>query len=128
MPVRPLTICLAMTLVVSMATSALASCLADVSMNAAAQMACCKQGHDKCPMVGTPDDCCKTDAQTQQPLSAATHELVRATLSSPPLAVTISYVPFIPVGLLRASALDRHRLVLKGPSPPAFFLTSALLI
>jgi hypothetical protein len=124
---RPLTLCLAVALVLSKATSALASCMADLSMGAVAQMACCKQGHAKCPMAGTAEDCCKTDAEAQQPPTVATHQLDRGIFAPPALAVTISPIPFT-ADLFRASVLDPQRFVLKGLSPPPYLLTSALLI
>ncbi|MEP6918719.1 MAG: hypothetical protein ABJC89_23975 [Acidobacteriota bacterium] len=39
----------------------------------------------------------------------------------------LSPVPVVP-DLLRATILDHGRFVLKGPSPPAHLLTTALLI
>lgn len=123
---RSFPICLVLALVAaSMATSALANCMADTAMTVRAQMACCQAGHHA--MAGSAEDCCKAERQKQQQLSAATHEVVRATL--PPPALIAAIIPgFNPARLLRASTIVSARDVLKGPSVPAYFLDSALLI
>ena len=128
MSARPLTVCLAFALVASLATSALASCMADPSMSAGAQMACCKAGHDKCPMQGSAAaDCCKVDSQKQQQLTVANAEPVRSTLIAPALVAMLvagSIDAIAPVQATRVRQHDRLRI----PSTPERFLASALLI
>jgi len=123
---RRLTIATAVMLVVSLAASAWVSCMAELATTASAQMACCNAGHDKCPMHGTADGCCKAESQRQPQVSAATHEVARPILT-PPALVAVIPVLFVrvPGGLSRAPAA---RDTLKGPSPPPYLLGSAFLI
>ena len=123
---RSLTVAFVLMLVTSLTTSAWASCIADAAMPAKAQMACCKAGHDKCPMHGSAKDCCKTEGQKQQQLSAATHEIARSPVSTPALTATISPVA-LPSAVVAPNFAPQHD-VLKGPSGPTYLLISALLI
>ena len=127
MSTRPFTVCLAFALVASLATLAVASCMADPSMSAGAQMACCKAGHDQCPMHGSAADCCKVDGQKQQQLTVAKAEPVRSTLTAPALlasAIAGSIDLIAPVQATRVRPHDPLRI----PSTPDRFLASALLI
>ena len=126
---RPFTVCLALALVASLATSAFASCQADPSMSAGAQMACCKAGHDndKCPMRGSAADCCKIDSQKQQQLTVAKAEPVRSALTVPPLVAIVVFGSIDSIAPVQATRVHQHDL-LGIPSTPARFLASALLI
>jgi hypothetical protein len=69
------TICVALLLSSALGTSTLASCLAVPAVAPRAQMACCANGHDNCPMHRSSGqsaaDCCQHDSQRQQGLTAA---------------------------------------------------------
>lgn len=114
-------------LIASLATSAWANCLADSAMTPKAQMACCKAGHDKCPMAGTPEDCCKGEAQREQQTSVATHEVAPPPSHAPVLLATV--IPTVPdFAIIRALIFASPQGVLKRPSAPPYLLASALLI
>jgi hypothetical protein len=65
----------ALVLTAALGTSTLANCLAVPAVAPQAQMACCANGHDKCPMHRSSGqsaaDCCQHDGQRQQVLTAA---------------------------------------------------------
>ena len=124
---RRLTVVVALMLVTSLTASAWASCMAGIGMTAKAQMACCKAGHEKCPMRGTAEDCCKTEARRQHQVTVATHELVRSMVHPPAWVPAVIPAAFVPV-LVRVSRLTFAGDVLKGPSPPRYLLDSAFLI
>jgi hypothetical protein len=46
--------------------ASLASCVEGATSTPSEQMACCKKGHDMCPMRGSPEDCCKKAPQLNQ--------------------------------------------------------------
>jgi hypothetical protein len=48
-------------------SSALATCTAGAMTTETAQMACCKAGHDHCPMKDSAADCCKKNSSSPQP-------------------------------------------------------------
>jgi hypothetical protein len=124
---RSLTLGFVLMLIASMATSVWANCVADTSMTPKAQMACCKNGHDKCPMSGTAEDCCKTEAQKHEQTSVATHEIASPTIDAPVLlAVASPAVSDMPI--VRAPIFVSPEDVLKRPSGPPYILHSALLI
>src|SRR5437870_9742856 len=114
-------------LMVSFATSAWASCMADAGTPASAQMACCEAGHEKCPMHGSAEDCCKTEGQRQQQISVSNGAVARSTLTPPALVATIALLSFIPL-LGRACPSMSSGDVLKDPAPPPYLLGSAFLI
>ncbi len=124
---RPLTFGFVLMLLASMATSVWANCIADMAMTPKAQMACCTNGHDKCPMKGTAEDCCKTEAQKHEQASVATHEsaspIVHAPSSVLAVAATVLETPSVP-----APTFSSPKDVLKRPSGPPYILHSALLI
>ena len=104
-------------------TSGLAACVD--AADGAMQMACCKAGHDHCPMKDRASDCCKVSGH---PESQAT--LVKATSISAPASVVLT-----PAILPVAAVADVHQSrsydasppgVLYGPPPYIAF--SALLI
>ena len=124
---RPLTLCLALALVAALATSALASCLADPSMSAGSEMACCRVGHDGCPMPGSATDCCKADSQKQQPPAVAKAESIRSTWTAPALVATAIVGSIDSIAPMRAIRILRDTR-LRPPSTPDHFLASALLL
>lgn len=82
--------------------------MADIGMKAAAQMACCKDGHNKCPMHGTAGGCCKSEGQHHQQVSSATHEVLRSVVSPPAILATPLATLFVPRSIrLSPSRLDR---------------------
>ena len=90
-------------------------------------MACCKAGHDQCPMHGTAADCCKLEGQKQQQRVVANSEPVRLILRAPAFVATVitgSIASIAPVHATRVRQQD----LLRIPSTPGRFLASALLI
>ena len=126
MLLRRLTAVIALMLVASMGASVWASCMADVAMNPEEQMACCKNGHDKCPMRNTAADCCKTESQRHQQVSFAIHESSSSVVHAPAIVATIAVV-IVPTAIqLSQSTFERD--VLKGPDPPPYLLGSAFRV
>ena len=124
---RRVTVSLRLVLVAALATSALASCMAGPAMTADTQMACCKAGQHECGTRKAPDECCKTDSQTQQQLIVAKDLLVRSprTLVDRVSAV----VPGDLVTVAPTAAIKTDLRVLpKSPSPQTHLLISALRI
>jgi hypothetical protein len=70
----------ALVLATALGTSTLANCLALPAVAPEAQMACCADGHDKCPMHRSPGqsaaDCCQHDGERQQAMTAAEQQTV----------------------------------------------------
>ena len=127
MSARRLTVCLALVLVASMATSALASCMASPAMSAQAQMACCQAGHLNCSTAGSAADCCKAESQRQQQAAVGKREVSRRALATP---VLVSAVTADPLGSLppRPSIHFTDQGAFKSSSTPKYLLASALLI
>jgi hypothetical protein len=123
---RRLTAAIGLVLVVSISASVWARCIADFGMTPAEQMACCKDGHGKCPMHNTAADCCKAESQRHQQVSFATHESVRSAVH-PPAIVAILPVAIAPVAV-PFSHTTFERAVLKGPDPPPYLLGSAFRV
>jgi hypothetical protein len=114
-------------LVASISASVWANCIAEIGMKPSAQMLCCKDGHDKCPMHNTAADCCKVEGQRHQEASFATHETATSVVNPPAifatpvaLAVTPTLIP------LPQSTFNLD--VLKGPDPPPYLVGSAFLV
>jgi hypothetical protein len=124
---RRLSLISALLLVVSLATSAWATCVGELGMTANAEMACCKAGHEHCPMKGTASDCCQIEGQRTQQLSAATAESVRAVVTAPP-AIAILYEILVVAVTARVPRFGSARVVGTSSSPPPHLLASALLI
>ena len=113
--------------VVAVMTSTLAACVEGASANATEQMACCKAGHDHCPMKDSAADCCKKSGSQSQ--SQAT--IVKAASLSASMPVTMTWATLAVV----RSAAQTHRHVSYDSSPPglllappAYFAFSGLLI
>jgi hypothetical protein len=101
--------------VVAVITSTLAACVEGAGANATEQMACCKAGHDHCPMKDSAADCCRTSG----PQNASQATVVKAASLSAPMPValaweTLSVVP---------SAVQTSRHVSYDSSPPGLLLT-----
>src|SRR5438046_4364405 len=90
-------------------TSGLAACVN--AADAAMQMACCKAGHDHCPMKDSASNCCKLSGQTE---SQAT--IVKAT----PISAPASFV-LTPAILPVVAAADGHHRRPNDSSPPGLF-------
>ena len=126
MILRRLAAAIALILVASMLVSVWANCIADFGMKPAEQMACCKDGHDKCPMHNTAADCCKAESQRHQQVSFATYESPSSVMHPPAVVVTMPVVT-VPAAIpLSHSTFERD--VLKGPDPPPYLLGSAFRV
>ena len=113
--------------VVAVMTSTLAACVEGASANATEQMACCKAGHDHCPMKDSAADCC-TQSGTQSQSQAT---IVKAAALSPSMPVAIAWATLAVV--LSAAQPCRHVSGDSSPpglllAPPAYFAFSGLLI
>ena len=58
-------------MIVTIFTSALATCMAGALTPESAQMACCSMGHEACEHAGSAMDCCKKTAPQPQQLFVA---------------------------------------------------------
>ena len=128
---RRATLVVALLLASALSTSTLAMCMADPAAGAMSQMACCKDGHAKCPMhhsgAQSAAQCCQTATQQQQQLKAAEHEIVRLAPASFVQLFAIGGDTLPPVLVHRAPlAAPFKQLIL--PSTPPYFLATVLLI
>ena len=113
--------------VVAVMTSTLTACVEGAGANATEQMACCKAGHDHCPMKDSASDCCKQSGpqvESQGTIVKATS--VRAPMSVPmlwlmvqALSLTARTPPRVPYHASPPDLLD---------APPAYIAFSGLLI
>jgi len=113
--------------VVGVLTSTWAICAEGATAPATRQMACCKAGHDQCPMKDSASDCCTTSGPQMQ--SQGT--VVKAASFTAPVPVPLAWVTLA----LVASAAQISRRVSYDSSPPgllsappAYIAFSALLI
>jgi hypothetical protein len=113
--------------VVAVMTSTLAACVEGASANATEQTACCKAGHDHCPMKDSAADCCKQSGPQSQP--QATIVKAASLSASMPVAIVWATLSIVP------SAARTPRPVSYDSSPPgllfappAYFAFSGLLI
>jgi hypothetical protein len=81
-------------------TSAWATCVEGATFAPTEQMACCKAGHDHCPMKDSASDCCKksgTQVESQGTIVAAVSvgapTAVPVVLATPPAAPPAAYKP-----------------------------------
>jgi hypothetical protein len=114
-------------LVACLATSASVSCATEPVMADRAQMACCRMGHDHCPMHGSAADCCKAEGQRHEQMRVATHEVARVPVQSPAPIAVVPEAIVLP-GFLHSTRLAPERRVLIEPSPPPYLLGSAFLV
>ena len=113
--------------VVAMMTSTLAACVEGARANATEQMACCKAGHDHCPMKDSAADCCKQSG----PQSPSQATIVKAAALSPSIPDAMAWATLAVV--LSAVRTPRHVSYDSSPpglllAPPAYFAFSGLLI
>jgi hypothetical protein len=113
--------------VVAVMTSTLAACVEGASANATEQMACCKAGHDHCPMKDSAADCCKQSGPQSQ--SQAT--IVKAASLSASMPMVMAWATLSVV--LSAAQTPRHVSYDASPpglllAPPAYIAFSGLLI
>jgi hypothetical protein len=104
-----------------------ATCVEGATLTAAQQMACCKAGHDHCPMKDSAGDCCKqsgSPVESQGPIVKAVS--VNAPMSVPTLWATV------PALLSMGETQARVRYDSSPPdlldAPPAYITFSGLLI
>jgi hypothetical protein len=113
--------------VVIVMTSTLAACVEGASATATEQMACCKAGHDHCPMKDSAADCCKQSRPQSQ--SRATIVKIASLGASMPVATAWATLSVV----LSADQTPRHVSYDSSPpglllTPPAYFAFSGLLI
>jgi hypothetical protein len=125
------TVAVVLLLASAVSTSTLAMCTAGLTPGAQAQMACCKAGHDNCPMhrahATSAKECCKTDGQRQQQLSAAEREVFRPLIAHLAPVFAIGVDTLAPM-LVRQANADPRLAQLILPSTPPHFLATILLI
>ena len=66
---------LAIMVAATLGWASLASCVEGATSTPSEQMACCKKGHNMCPMRGSPADCCKTTPKLHQAQGIAVEKL-----------------------------------------------------
>jgi len=125
---RWVTAAVALLLAAALGTSSLAGCLAAAAPQA--QMACCKKGHDRCPMHRSPGqsaaDCCRHDAQRQQLLTSAEQPPVRpSTIALQPIAAAPHVTTLVAP---ESTPFARYSSRSAGPPAPRPSLSTVLLI
>ena len=99
--------------VVALMTSTLAACAEGASASATEQMACCKAGHDQCPMHDSAADCCKENSSSPQPQWSV---VAKAESLKAPVRLFLALVT--PVNPLCDAALLVQSVRVADPSPP----------
>jgi hypothetical protein len=118
---------LAALLLVAFCGSAWATCAEGAIASQTEQMACCKAGHDHCPMKDSASDCCKQSgpqyqSQATVTKAASTHAPVRTVLTWATVP-SLSFVAQIQPRILFDSSPPVSQI-----RPPAYVLFSTLLI
>jgi hypothetical protein len=113
--------------VVAVMTSTVAACVEGASASATEQMACCKAGHDHCPMKEGAADCCKKSGPQSQ-FQATVVKAANFNLSMP-----VAMVWATPSLVLSAAQTTCHVSYDSSPpglllAPPAYIAFSGLLI
>lgn len=113
--------------VVGVLTSAWGTCVAGAMATATEQMACCKAGHEHCPMKDSAADCCKNSGLQIE--SQGT--ILRAASLNAPATVVVAWVTLLPVG--SPDQIQRRMSYDASPpglllAPPAYIAFSGLLI
>jgi hypothetical protein len=113
--------------VVGILTSTWATCVEGATATVTQQMACCKAGHDHCPMKDGAADCCKQSGPHSQP--QATIVKAASLSASMPVAVASATLSVV----LPAALTPRHVSYESSPpglllAPPAYIAFSGLLI
>jgi len=124
--VRPLIVGVVVALIASMGASAWASCFAGPELSAAMQMACCKAGHDKCPMHGSAKDCCRTKGPQSEQDSLAAQKQGRSIVTAQ-AAVSVTLPQTADIVSWDVESIAFSRSLLRSTSPP-HLLVAALLI
>jgi hypothetical protein len=108
-------------------TSAWATCVESATSAPTEQMACCKAGHDHCPMKDSASDCCKKSGTQVE--SHGT--IVTAVSVSAPMAVPVVWAtpPATPSAVYTSSYVSHN----SSPpgllyAPPPYIAFSGLLI
>jgi hypothetical protein len=118
---------LAALVLVAFCGSAWATCAEGAIASQAEQMACCKAGHDHCPMKDSASDCCKQSGPQVQ--SQAT--IVKVTSTLVPVPTLLASVTF-PSLSFAAQIQPRVSFDSSPPDarvrPPAYVLFSTFLI
>ena len=113
--------------VVGILTSTWATCLEGVTATVTQQMACCKAGHDQCPMKDSASDCCKQSG----PQVESQGTIVKAASVNVPLSVPVLWAT-VPALLLTAQTHSRVSYPSSPPdlldAPPPYIAFSGLLI
>ena len=113
--------------VVGVLASTWATCVEGATSTATQQMACCKAGHDRCPMRASAADCCKTSG----PKVESRGTIVKAASISAPVSVPLSW-EIVPALSLAAAAQPHVSYHAPPPdllyTPPAYIAFSSLLI
>jgi len=112
---------------IALSGSLWATCLEGATSSEMQQMACCKAGHDHCPMEGSASDCCQKSGP-QVPSQAT---IVKAGTPDTPVLAIADWAARPAL----ATVPQTQRRVSFDPSPPdsrvrppAYILFSALLI
>jgi len=113
--------------VVAVLTSTWATCVEGATATLTRQMACCKAGHDHCPMKNSASDCCKQSGpQVEYQATIVKATSVRAPMSVPmlwlmvqALSLTAQTPPRVSYHASPPDLLD---------APPAYIAFTGLLI
>jgi hypothetical protein len=108
-------------------TSMWATCVEGVTASATEQMACCKAGHDQCPMKDSASDCCTTSG----PQIQSQGTVVKAASFTAPVPVLLVCATLAAV--VSGAQIPRRVWYDSSPpgllsAPPAYLTFSALLI
>jgi hypothetical protein len=121
---RPL---VSLLVVVGILTSTWATCVEGATATVTEQMACCKAGHDHCPMHDSASDCCKQSG----PQVESQGTIVKAASLNTPLFVPVLWAT---VAALLSTAQSQSRVSYDASppdlldAPPAYIAFSAFLI
>jgi hypothetical protein len=113
--------------VVAVLTSTWATCVEGATAAVTQQMACCKAGHDDCPMKDSASDCCKQSG----PQVEFQGTIVKASSVSAPISVPVQWLT---VQALSLVAPNRARVSYHASppdlldAPPPYIAFSGLLI
>ena len=116
-----------MLVLVAFCGSTWATCAEGATATAIRQMACCKAGHDHCPMHDSASDCCTKSG----PQVESQGTIVKAASLSPPVPVVLTWV-ILPTAV-SAVHIQRHISYDSSPpdllnAPPPYIAFSGLLI
>lgn len=112
---------------VAFCASTWATCAEGAMASQAEQMACCKAGHDHCPMKDSASDCCKQSGPQLQ----AQATIVKAAPTQAPVRTVLAWAT-LPTLSVVAQTQPRVSFDSSPPDsrvrPPAYILFSVLLI